>query len=64
MDESSKQYTVFTVGNLDFFEHDHMPFGPCNVPATSQWLMQNCLGELNLMYCLIYLDDSHLLADS
>ena len=25
--------------------------------ATSQRLMQNCLGELNLTYCLIYLDD-------
>ena len=31
--------------------------GLCNVPATFQWLMQNCLGELNLTYCLIYLDD-------
>ena len=25
MDESSKQYTAFTVGNLGFFECDHMP---------------------------------------
>ena len=24
---------------------------------TFQQLMQNCLGELNLTYCLIYLDD-------
>ena len=57
MDESSKQYTTFTVGNLGFFECDHMPFGLCNAPATFQQLMQNCLGELNLIYCLIYLDD-------
>ena len=34
-----------------------MPFGLCNMLATFQWLMQNCLGELNLIYCLIYLDD-------
>ena len=34
-----------------------MPFGQCNAPATFEWLMQNCLGELNLIYCLIYLDN-------
>ena len=32
-------------------------FGLCNAPPTFQRLMQNCLGELNLSYCLIYLDD-------
>ena len=57
MDEHSKQYTMFTVGNLGFFVCDHMPFGLCNMPAMFQRLMQNCLGELNLTYCLIYLDD-------
>ena len=57
MDESSKQYTTFTVGNLGFFECDCMPFGLCNVPATFQQLMQNCLRELNLTYFLICLDD-------
>ena len=39
-----------------------MPFGLCNALATFQWLMQNCLGELNLIYCLIYLDDLILLS--
>ena len=34
-----------------------MPFGLCNTPATFQHLMQNTLGELNLTYCIIYLDD-------
>ena len=29
----------------------------CNALATFQQLMQNCLGELNLTYALIYLDD-------
>ena len=57
MDESSRQYTAFTVGNLGFFKCDRMPFGLCNTPVTFQWLMQNCMGELNLVYCLIYLDD-------
>ena len=44
MDEASKQYTAFTVGNLGFFKCDRMPFGLCNVLATFLWLMQNCMG--------------------
>ena len=57
MDELSKQYTAFTISNLGFFGCNHMPFGLCNMPAMFQRLMQNCLRELNLTYCLIYLDD-------
>ena len=52
-----QQYTVFTVGNFGFYEFTRMLFGLCNAPATFQHLMQNTLGELNLMYCVIYLDD-------
>ena len=57
MKEASKQYTTFTVGNLGFFECNGMPFGLCNMLATFQRLMQNCLSELNLICCLIYLDN-------
>ena len=57
MEEALKQYTAFTVGNCGFFKCDSMPLGLCNTQATFQRLMQNCLGELNLIYCLIYLDD-------
>ena len=57
MEEASKQYTTFTVGNLGVLECDSMPFGLCNALATFQQLMQNCLGKLNLIYCFIYLDD-------
>ena len=56
-DEASKQYTSFTVGDLGFFECECMPFGLCNALAMSHRLIQNCLGKLNLTYCLIYLDD-------
>ena len=56
-DEASKQYTAFIMGNLGFFECNRMPFGLCNAQATFQQLMQNCMGELNFIYCLIHLDD-------
>ena len=36
MEEASKQYTTFTVGNFGFFKCDRMPFGLCNAPATFQ----------------------------
>ena len=57
MDEASKQYNAFTMGSLGFFKCEWMLLGLCNAPATFQGFMQNYLGELNLTYCLIYLDD-------
>ena len=50
-----KQYITFTVENLGSFECECMPFRLCNAPAIFQRSMQNCLGKLNLTYCLIYL---------
>ena len=63
MDEQSKQYTAFTLGSMGLYECESMPFGLCNAPPTFQRLMQNCLGELNLTYCLIYLDDVIVFSD-
>ena len=57
MDDTSKQYTAFTLGSMGLYECESMPFRLCNALPTFQRLMQNCLGELNLTYCLIYLDD-------
>ena len=57
MDEESKPLTAFTVGPLGFFECKRMPFGLTNAPATFQRLMETCLGDLNLHWCIIYLDD-------
>ena len=57
MAKDSQQYTAFMVGSMGVYEFLRMPYGLCNVPATFQRLMQNCLGELNLTYALIYLDD-------
>ena len=57
MDEDSKALTAFTFGPLGFYECDCMPFGLTNAPTTFQWLMQSCLGDLHLHYCIIYFDD-------
>ena len=57
MDEVLKQYTAFTMGNLGCFECEQMLFRLSNAPATFQRLNHDCLGELNLTYCLIYLDN-------
>ena len=55
--KDSQQYTAFTVGSMEVYEFLRMPYRLCNAPVTFQRLMQNCLGELNLTYALIYLDD-------
>ena len=34
-----------------------MPFSLTNAPAMFQHLMENCLGDLHLNWCIIYLDD-------
>ena len=57
MAKDSQQYTAFMVGSMGVYEFLRMPYGLCNTLATFQRLMQNCLGELNLTYALIYLDD-------
>ena len=57
MDEESNQYTGFTLDSMALYECESMPFRLCNALPTFQRLMQNCLGKLNLTYCLIYLHD-------
>ena len=57
MAKESQQYTAFTVGSMGVYEFLRMPYGLCYTPMTFQRLMQDCLGELNLTYALIYLDD-------
>ena len=57
IDEESKHYTAFTLRPLGFFECNRMPFGAANAPATFQRLMESRLGELNLNWHIINLDD-------
>ena len=64
MAKDSWPYTAFTVSSLGIYEFLRMLFGLCNAPVTFQHLMQNCLGELNLTYTLIYLDDIVVFSDT
>ena len=60
MEEESKPLTAFTVGPLRFYECKRMPSGLTNAPATFQHLMEDCLGELHLSWCIIYSPSEHL----
>ena len=64
MEEESNPLTAFTVGPLGFYKCERMPFGLTNAPATFQHLIENCLGELHLSWCIIYLDDIIVFSDS
>ena len=55
--EASRPLTVFTIGPLGFYECVQMPFGLTNATATFQCLMESCLGEMHLKWCIIYLDN-------
>ena len=55
--EASRPLTAFTVGPLGFYKCVQMPFGLTNAPAIFQHLMESCLGDLCLKWCIIYLDD-------
>ena len=55
--EASWPLTTFTIGPLGFNESVQMPFGLTKAPATCQYLMESCLGDMHLKWCIIYLDD-------
>ena len=64
MAEECKAYTAVTCGPLGFYECDTMPFGATNAPATFQRLMHDCLGDLNMNWCMVYLDDIIIFSDT
>ena len=55
--EKSHQYAAFMVGSMGVYEFLRMLYSLCNTPVTFQHLIQNCLGELNLSFAMVYLDD-------
>ena len=64
MAEECKANIAFTCGPLGFYECDTMPFGATNAPATFQRLMHDCLGDLNMRWCIVYLDDIIIFTDT
>ena len=57
MEEDCKTLSAFTFRPLGFCECERMPFRLTNAHATFQHLMQSCLDNLHLQYCIFYLDD-------
>ena len=57
IDKASKPLMAFTVSLLGFYKCDSMPFRLVNAPATFQRLTETCLGDFQLNWCLIYLND-------
>ena len=57
MKEEDKEKTAFTVGPLGHYECEVLPFGLTNSPATFQAMMEKCLGDINLIEIILYLDD-------
>ena len=57
LNEESIPYTPFTIGLLGFYKCLQIPFDLTNVLAMFQRLMENCLGNLHLNWCITYLND-------
>ena len=56
--EKDKSKTAFVMPPpLGLWECNRMPFGLCNAPSTFQRTMEKCLGDLNNMCCVVYLDE-------
>ena len=56
MANEDKEKTAF-ICPLGFFQFERMPQGITGAPATFQRLMEKAVGDMNLLQCLIYLDD-------
>jgi transposase InsO family protein len=64
MHEAHKERTAFSVGPLGFFEFNSMPMGTVNATSSFQRLMQQCLGNIHLKECVVFLDDILVYSDT
>lgn len=55
--EEHKERTVFTAGLLQLLADNQMPIDLACVPATYQRLMQDCLRDIQMRICCIFVDD-------
>lgn len=56
MSDEDKEKTAF-ICPLGFYQFERMPQGITGAPATFQRLMERAVGDMNLLQCLVYLDD-------
>lgn len=56
MNESDKEKTAF-ICPAGFFQFERMPQGVTGAPATFQRIMEQTVGDMNLLEVLVYLDD-------
>ncbi|XP_029104416.1 uncharacterized protein LOC114909432 [Scleropages formosus] len=53
---ADKEKTTF-ICPAGFYQFERMPQGICGAPATFQRVMERTVGDMNLLECLVYLDD-------
>lgn len=54
--ESDKPKIAF-ICLIGFWEFNRMPQGIINGPSTFQWLIEKCMGDMNLKEVIVFLDD-------
>ena len=57
MDESDIQKTAFRAGSMGFYEFTYMPFGLSNAGSSFCHLLEQCLGDQQLVTLFLYLND-------
>ncbi len=56
MSEADQEKTAF-ICPVGFYQFQRMPQGICGAPSTFQRVMENTVGDMNLLEVLVYLDD-------
>ena len=62
MEEHDIKKTAFRASSMGLYEFTYMPFGLLNAGSSFCCLMEQCLGDLQFVTLLLYLDDICILA--